>query len=73
MRFESLSLIFVGERAPFLEPVGVADRIGGDELTDGTTGVLLNGELLKDLMSMRGFEGKLRPEAFDVALPGLRG
>jgi hypothetical protein len=65
--------MFVGESASFLELVGVADRIGGDELTGGTTGVLLNGELLRDLMSMRGLGGKLRFEAFDVALPGLRG
>lgn len=72
-RFDSLSLMFVGERISFLELVGVADRVGGDGLTDETTGVLLNGELLKDLMSMRGLGGKLRPEAFEVALPGLRG
>ena len=57
----------------FLKLLGVTDRIGGDGLTDDTTGVLLNGELLKDLMSMRGLGGKLRPEAFEVALPGLRG
>ena len=72
VRFASLSLIFVGERMSFLELVGVADRTGGDGLIEDTAGVLLNGELLKDLMSMRGL-GKLRPEEFDMALPGLRG
>ena len=65
--------MFVGERMSIPELVGVVDRIGGDKLTDDITGVLLNGELLRDLMSMRGLGGKLRPEAFEVALPGLRG
>ena len=64
--------MFVGERASFLELVGVADRTAGDGLR-GTGGEVLNGELVRDLMSMRGLGGKLRPEAFDMALPGLRG
>lgn len=64
--------MFVGERMSFFKLVGVVDRTGGEELTEGTAAVLLNGELLKDLISMRGL-GKLRPEAFEVALPGLRG
>ena len=62
----------MGERISFLELVGVSDRTGGGGLTEDTWGVLLSGELLKDLMSIRGL-GKLRPEAFDIALPGLRG
>lgn len=63
--------MFVGERKSFLKLVGLANPIwdGGLE----TTGEPLNGELLRDLMSMRGLAGKLRPEAFDMALPGLRG
>ena len=71
-RFDNLSLMFVGERMSFLELVGVADRTGGAGLA-GTAGELHNGELAKDLMSIRGFEGKLRPEEFDRALPGRRG
>jgi hypothetical protein len=65
--------MFVGERISFLKLAGVVDRTAGDEFTGVTTGEPLKGELLRDLMSMRGFGGKLRPEAFDVALPGLRG
>ena len=65
--------MFVGERISFFELVGVSGRTGGDEPTDESTGVVLSGELLNDLISMRGFWGKLRPEAFEVALPGLRG
>lgn len=65
--------MFGGERISFLKLVGVVDRTTGDGLTEETTGELLSGELLRDLISMRGFGGKLRPEAFDVALPGLRG
>lgn len=57
----------------FLEPVGGDDRTAGDELTEGIVGVLLKGELLRDLMSIRGLGGKLRPEEFDMALPGLLG
>lgn len=63
--------MFVGERESFLKLVGLANPTGGGGLE--TTGEPLNGELLRDLMSMRGLAGKLRPEAFDVALPGLRG
>jgi hypothetical protein len=73
VRFDSLSLIFVGERKSLLELVGVTDRITGGWVTEDTAGELLNGELAKDLISMRGFGGKLRPEEFDKALPGLRG
>lgn len=69
VRFDSLSLMFVGGRISFL---GLATT-GGDGLTEGIAGEALNGELLSDLISMRGFAGRLRPEAFDIALPGLRG
>jgi hypothetical protein len=65
--------MFVGERISFLKLVGVIDRTAGDGLTGETAGELLNGELVRDLISMRGLAGKLRPEAFDMALPGLRG
>lgn len=64
--------MFVGERASFFKLVGVTDLTPGGGLTE-IAGELLNGELLRDLMSMRGLGGKLRPEAFDVELPGLRG
>lgn len=64
--------MFVGERISFLELVGVVDRTMGDGLTE-TGDELLNGELVRDLMSMRGLGGKLRAEVFDRALPGLRG
>ena len=64
--------MFVGERTSILKFTGVADWNIGDGLTE-TGDELLSGELLKDLMSMRGFGGKLLPEAFDVELPGLRG
>ena len=64
--------MFVGERISFLKLVGVADCAAGDGLAE-TGDELLSGELLKDLMSMRGLGGKLRPETFDAALPGLRG
>ena len=60
--------MFVGERISFLKLAVVAV----DGLTE-TTGELFNRELLRDLISMRGFGGKLRPEIFDVVLPGLRG
>ena len=64
--------MFVGERISILELVGEADPTAGDGFRE-TGGELLSGELLRDLMSMRGLGGKLRPEAFDRALPGLRG
>ena len=73
MRLDSLSLIFVGKRISFLKFVGVANRTVGDGLREEIAGELFSGELLRDLISMRGFWGKLRPEAFDIALPGLRG
>lgn len=64
--------MLVGERTSILKLMGVADWTMGDGLTE-TGDELLRGELLKDLMSMRGFGGKLLPEAFDRELPGLRG
>lgn len=64
--------MLVGERAPLLKLAVVAERTIGDGLAE-TGGELLNGELLRDLMSMRGLGGKLRPEPLDMALPGLRG
>jgi len=60
------------ERISFLRFMGLAGRTTGDGFAE-TAGELLNGELLRDLMSMRGLGGKLRPERFDAALPGLRG
>lgn len=71
-RLDSLSFMLVGERASFLEPVGVTDRTAGDGPTE-TVGELLSGELVRDLMSMRGLGGKLLPEPHEVELPGLRG
>lgn len=64
--------MLTGGRTSLLELEAAGDRTTGDGLTE-TAGELLNGELLRDLMSMRGLGGKLRPETFDVALPGLRG
>ena len=64
--------MLVGERASFLRPVGVVDRTAGGGLTE-TGDELFNGELVRDLMSMRGLGGKLLPEPHEVELPGLRG
>lgn len=68
VRFDSLSLMLVGERVSFLKLAAAAtDRTTGDGLAETV------GELFRDLISIRGFGGKLRPEPLDIALPGLRG